>query len=91
MLSLKIRKTELQLIKFQDGRRRPFENSSACYKMGNYCTRFRCKFGIQTKKRMQSSEITKTEAYDRKFRRWTPSPCLGIEVNAVKWAVTTQI
>jgi hypothetical protein len=35
MLKLKITKAEVQA-EFQDGRRRQFGNSSACYKMGNY-------------------------------------------------------
>jgi hypothetical protein len=35
MLSLEVTIPEVT-IKFQDSRRRPFGNSSACYKMGNY-------------------------------------------------------
>jgi hypothetical protein len=60
MLSLKITKAEVQT-QFQDGRRRHFGNSSACYKMGNYHP-ILMQIGIQTKKSMPSSEITKPEA-----------------------------
>jgi hypothetical protein len=48
-------------IKFQDGRRRHVGSSSACYKMGNYHP-ILMEIVIQTKKRMSSSESTKTEA-----------------------------
>jgi hypothetical protein len=44
----------------QDGRRRHVENSSECYKMGNYHPIF-MKIGTQTKKSMLSSKITKAE------------------------------
>jgi hypothetical protein len=59
MLSSKITKAEVYT-KFQDGRRRHFGNSSACYKMGNYHPIF-LKIGTQTKKNMLSSKITKPE------------------------------
>jgi hypothetical protein len=48
--------------KFQDGRRRPFGNSSACNKMGNY-NPILMQIAIQTKKSMPSSEITKPETF----------------------------
>jgi hypothetical protein len=59
MLSLKITKAEVQA-KFQDGRRRPFGNSSACYKMGNY-NPILMQIGTQTKKNMLSLKVTITE------------------------------
>jgi hypothetical protein len=48
--------------RFQDGCRRYFGNSIACYKMGNYHP-ISMKFGTQTKKNMLSSKITKAEVY----------------------------
>jgi hypothetical protein len=42
---------------FQDGRRRHVENSSECYKMGNYHP-ILMKIGTQTKKYMLSLKIT---------------------------------
>jgi hypothetical protein len=44
---------------------------------------------IQTKKSMSSSEITRTEAWI-KFKMDAVA-ILEIEVNAIKWAVTTRI
>jgi hypothetical protein len=49
-------------IKFQDGRRRHFGNSSACNKMGNYHP-ILMQIAIQTKKSMPSSGITKPETF----------------------------
>jgi hypothetical protein len=43
--------------RIQDGRRRPFGNSSACYKMGNYHP-ILVQIGTQTKKNMLSLKIT---------------------------------
>jgi hypothetical protein len=43
-------------IKFQDGRRRHFGNSSACYKMGIYHP-ILMQFGTKTKKNMLSSKF----------------------------------
>jgi hypothetical protein len=43
--------------RFQDGHRRHFENSSECYKMGDYRP-ILMKIGTQTKKIMLSSKIT---------------------------------
>jgi hypothetical protein len=40
--------------RFQDGRRRPFGNSSACYKMGNYHP-IAMKIGTQAKKSILTS------------------------------------
>jgi hypothetical protein len=56
MLSSKVTKTKM-IDRFQDGRRRHVENSSACYKMGNYHP-ISMKIGTQTKKNM-SSKVTK--------------------------------
>jgi hypothetical protein len=47
---------------FQDGRRRHFGNSSACYKMGSYHP-ILMKFDTQTKTDMLSSIITKAEVW----------------------------
>jgi hypothetical protein len=55
MLSLKITKAEVEA-KFQDGRR-PFENSSACYKMGIYHP-ILMQIGTQTKKYMLNLKVT---------------------------------
>jgi hypothetical protein len=46
--------------RFQDGRRRHFGNSSACYKMGNYHL-ILMKIGTQTEKNMLSLKITEAE------------------------------
>jgi hypothetical protein len=46
--------------RFQDDRRRHFENSSECFKMGNYYP-ISMKFGTQAKPDMLSSKITKAE------------------------------
>jgi hypothetical protein len=51
--------------RFQDGRRRHVENSSACYKMGNYHP-ITMKIGTPTKKDIPSSKVTKAEAYGKK-------------------------
>jgi hypothetical protein len=48
--------------RFQDGRRRHFGNSSACYKMRNYHP-ILMKIDTQTTKSMLSSKITKAEVY----------------------------
>jgi hypothetical protein len=48
--------------RFQDGRRRHFGNSSACYKMDTYHPVL-MKFGTQTKTGMPSSKIAKTEVF----------------------------
>jgi hypothetical protein len=56
MLSLEVTIPEVT-IKFQDGRRRPFGNSSACYKMGIYHP-ILMQIGTQTKKNMLSLKIT---------------------------------
>jgi hypothetical protein len=53
MLSSKVTKAEM-IDRFQDGRRRHVENSSACYEMGNY-RRTLMKIGAQTKTDMLSS------------------------------------
>jgi hypothetical protein len=50
--------------RFQDGRRRHFENWSACCKMGNYHP-ILMKFDTQTKKNMLSSKVTKAGMIDR--------------------------
>jgi hypothetical protein len=47
---------------FQDGRRRHFGNSSACYEMGNYHP-ILMKTGTQTERDMLSSKIAKAEVY----------------------------
>jgi hypothetical protein len=52
MLSSKVTKAEM-IDRFQDGRRRLVENSSACYKMGKY-HRTLMKIGAQTKTDMLS-------------------------------------
>jgi hypothetical protein len=46
--------------RFQDGRRGHVGNSSECYKMSNYRPNL-MKIGIQTKKSILSSKITKTD------------------------------
>jgi hypothetical protein len=56
--------------------------------MGNYHP-ILMQIVIQTKKRTSSSEITKTEALV-KFKMDAVA-ILEIEVNAIKWAVTTRI
>jgi hypothetical protein len=43
--------------RFQDGRRRHVENSSECYKMGNYHP-ILMQIGTQTKKNILSLEVT---------------------------------
>jgi hypothetical protein len=63
MPSSEITKTEAY-VKFQDGRRRHFVNSSECCKMGNYHP-ILMKFDTQTKKKMLSSKVTKAEMIDR--------------------------
>jgi hypothetical protein len=50
--------------RFQDGRRRPFGNSSACYKMGNYHP-ILMQIGTQTKKNMLGSKFRKAGMIDR--------------------------
>jgi hypothetical protein len=47
--------------RFQNGRRH-FENSSECYKVGNYHP-ILTKIGTQTKKNMPSSKIAQAEVY----------------------------
>jgi hypothetical protein len=59
MLSSNFTIPEVQA-KFQDGRRRPFEISSACYKVGNY-NPILMQIGTQTKKNMLSLKVTITE------------------------------
>jgi hypothetical protein len=46
--------------RFQDGLRRQFRNSSACYKMGSYHP-IAMNFGTQTKTDMLSLKFTKAE------------------------------
>jgi hypothetical protein len=46
--------------RFQDGSRRHVENSSECYKMGNYHP-ILMKIGTQTKKNIVSLKITRAE------------------------------
>jgi hypothetical protein len=58
--------------RFQNGRRRHFENSSECYKMGDYRP-ILMKIGTQTKKNMLSSKITKAEVTP--ISRWPLPPC----------------
>jgi hypothetical protein len=54
--------------RFQNGRRGHVENSSACYKMGNYHRTF-MKIGTQTNTDMLSSKVTKAEAYGKKQQK----------------------
>jgi hypothetical protein len=63
MLSSKFTIPEMT-IKFQDGRRRPFRNSSACYKMGNYHP-ILMQIGAQTKKNILGSKFRKAGMIDR--------------------------
>jgi hypothetical protein len=63
MLSLKITIPEVT-IKFQDGRRHPFGNSSACNKMGNYHP-ILMQIGTQTKKSMLYTKFRKAGMIDR--------------------------
>jgi hypothetical protein len=67
MLISKIKKAEVYT-NFQDGRRRHFGNSSACYKLGNY-NPILVKIGTHTKKHMLSSKIAKQEAYGKKQQK----------------------
>jgi hypothetical protein len=64
MLSSKVTKAEM-IGRFQDGRHRRVENSSECYKMGNYY-RTLMKIGTQTKTDMLSSRVIKAEVYGKK-------------------------
>jgi hypothetical protein len=73
--------------KFQNGRRRFFGNSSGCYKMGNY-NPILMQIALQTKKSMPSSEIT-NQRRSPSFKM-TAAAILFIEMNAVKWAITTR-
>jgi hypothetical protein len=85
MLSLKVTTTELQ-IKFQDGRRH-VGNSSECYKVGNYHPNL-MNIGIHTEKSMPSLEITNQKR--RSSFKMDAAAMLKIEMNAVKWAITTR-
>jgi hypothetical protein len=55
--------------RFQDGHHRHVENSSACYKMGNY-HRTLMKIGTQIKTDMLSSEVIKAEAYGKRQHKF---------------------
>jgi hypothetical protein len=62
-------------------------NSSECYKIGNYHP-ILMKIGIQIKKSMPSSEITK-QGRGSSFKMAAAAIFL-IQVSAVKWAITTR-
>jgi hypothetical protein len=59
--------------KIQDGRRRLFGNSNACYKMGNYNTIF-MQIGTMTNKKHAEFENYNTRSVDQ-VSRWPPPPC----------------
>jgi hypothetical protein len=73
--------------RFQDGRRRHVGNSSECYKMGNYHP-ILMKIGTQTKKNMLSSKITKRKCMA--IFKMAAAAISEIQVNAIKWAITTR-
>jgi DNA-binding transcriptional regulator YhcF (GntR family) len=64
-----------------------FGNSSACNKMGNYHP-ILMQIATQTKKSMPSSEIRKPER-SPSFKM-TAAAILFIEMNAIKWVITTR-
>jgi hypothetical protein len=64
MSSSKITKAEM-IERFQDGRHRHVENSSACYEMSTYHLTS-MKIGTQTKTDMLSSKVIKVKAYGKK-------------------------
>jgi hypothetical protein len=64
MLSSKITKAEM-IDRFQVGRRRHVESTSACYKMRNY-QRTLMKIGTHTKQNMLSSKVINAEAHGKK-------------------------
>jgi hypothetical protein len=76
--------------RFQDGRRRHVGNSSECYKMGNYHP-ISMKIGTETKKNMLSSKITKAKQSLGSIFKMAAAAMLEIQVNAIKWAITTRI
>jgi hypothetical protein len=86
MLSLEVTIPEVT-IKFQDGRHSHIGNLRACYEMGNYHP-ILMQIGTKTKKNMLSLKITipelQTKFQDIRRRHF------GIQVRAIKWAITTR-
>jgi hypothetical protein len=75
-------------IKFQDDRRRHFGNSSACNKMGNYNPIF-MQIAIQTIRKACRVQKLQNQRRSPSFKM-TTAALLFIEMNAIKWAITTR-
>jgi hypothetical protein len=73
--------------KFQDGRRRHFGNSRACYKRCSYHPVL-MKIGTRTKKHMLSSKSQKRKCTP--LFKMAAAVMFEIQVRAIKWAITTR-
>jgi hypothetical protein len=74
--------------RFQDGRRHHIGNSSACYRMGNYNPIL---MQIATYRLRKACRVQKLQNQRRSPSfKMTAAAILFIEMNAIKWAITTR-